>query len=241
MYTNSLVSTCGHHMLFLLIGDVDPLSFFVAENLTFSHPLSTILFSAREPLRRFGVMYNRQTLPLQSRCIADVNCHATNMLVTVVTCHIFRSILSLFYLSFSLSHSPPSRRAPFDFSLRTNHEPFSLTIHLSVKCVKCPPTPSLASSSVEGHYRLLSDCNRPDLWLYTRTFKTVGLLAEDLVRCINMQRPGDTLFQSNPNVTSILVFSVKGSLECLLSSNIENTKYAAPHLRSVAFIVECNI
>jgi len=50
-----------------------------------------ILFS-REPLRRFGAIYNRQTLPLQSRCIANVKCHASNTLVTVVTCHIFRPV-----------------------------------------------------------------------------------------------------------------------------------------------------
>lgn len=57
----------------------------------FSHPLSMILFS-REPLRRFGAINNRQTLPLQSRCIANVNCHATNMFVTIVTCYIFRPV-----------------------------------------------------------------------------------------------------------------------------------------------------
>lgn len=82
-----------------------------------------------------------------------------------------------------LSCSPfPSRRAPFDLSLRTNHEPlreFSVTIHLSVKCVKGPPTPS-ASSSVEGHYRLLSDCNRamPTL-LHARVTKPAPARSSD--------------------------------------------------------------
>lgn len=58
----------------------------------------------------------------------------------------------------SFTPFPSTRRAPSDLSLHTNHESlreFSVTIHLSVKCVKGPPTPS-TSYSVEGHYHLLA-------------------------------------------------------------------------------------
>lgn len=102
----------------------------------------------------------------KSRRIADVDRRASyHRVVTVVTYHdrhrvappssnSFASASLLLSLSLSSSLSLPLsypflRRAPFDLSFRTNHEPLrelSVTIHLSVKCVKGPPTPSAGPS-----------------------------------------------------------------------------------------------
>jgi len=108
----------------------------------------------------------RVTLPRLLRSPAHLRYLVRSLFVSSILS--FRFSLSLF-LSVSprlslASLSLSRRRAPFDLRVHTNHEasPLSVTIHLSLKCVKGPPTPS-ANSSVEGHYRLLSACSRTDL------------------------------------------------------------------------------
>lgn len=92
------------------------------------------------------------------------------ILTTVVTHHTFAVILRPvlvfshpLFVSLSLSFPSPLRRAPFDLSLCTNHEPlrvlgYQFTWASSVSKALLLRT---RRAPLEGHYRLFSDCSRP--------------------------------------------------------------------------------